>query len=68
MTTNQYDGARKLVKELAAILNAVIDAGEAEDWDAVELMMKECGTVESKASELNSAMVTAGLGEPFYLV
>ena len=68
MTTTQSDTARKLVEELAATLNAVIDAGEADDWDAVELMMKESGMVESKASELNSAMVAAGLGEPFYLV
>lgn len=65
MATTQYDTARKLVKELAAMLNAVIDAAEADDWDAVEHRMKDYGTVERKTGELNKAMVDAGLGEPF---
>ena len=47
------------------MLNAVIDAAEADDWDAVEHLMKDYGTVERKTGELNKAMVDAGLGEPF---
>jgi hypothetical protein len=66
MTTTKYDTARKLVKELTAALNAVIEAGEADDWDALELMTKDDGTIHSKTIELNEAMVAAGLGEPFY--
>jgi hypothetical protein len=66
VSTTQYDTARELVKELAATLNAVIDAGEADDCDALELMMKDYGTVARKIGELNKAMVAVGLGEPFY--
>ena len=54
------------MEELAATLNAVIDAGEADDWDTVRLMMRDFGKVHLKVGELNKAMVAAGLGEPFY--
>ena len=65
MSTTQYDTARKLVKDLVTALNAVIDAAEADDWNAVGLLMEYGGTVECKTIELNEAMVAAGIGEPF---